>query len=227
MELFIDTADLGEIAEAKEHLQLAGVTTNPTIIRKASPKDFFGHMSKIRFIIGKECSLHIQVTASSSAEQLAEANRIFQELDDEVYIKVPVDWEGLKTIKELKKKGKHVTATAIYDSMQAVEAIEAGADYVAVYVNRIGNNGGNPYQVIQDIKTVETGKNYKILGASFHSTQQLRETMVAGADAVTAPLSIIQATYGSANIIKAVNDFRNDFFTVYGEGKSLLNVDHK
>ena len=70
MELFIDTADLGEIAEAKEHLQLAGVTTNPTIIRKASPKDFFGHMSKIRFIIGKECSLHIQVTASSSAEQL-------------------------------------------------------------------------------------------------------------------------------------------------------------
>ncbi|MFR2767585.1 MAG: transaldolase family protein [Thomasclavelia sp.] len=44
-----------------------------------------------------------------------EAHRILKEVDDEVYIKVPVSYEGIKAIKLLKAEGVHVTATAVYD----------------------------------------------------------------------------------------------------------------
>ena len=47
--------------------------------------------------------------------------------------------KGIKAIKILKAEGINVTATAVYDLMQAYMALAAGADYIAPYVNRIGN----------------------------------------------------------------------------------------
>ncbi len=51
----------------------------------------------------------------------------------------------LKAMKILKAEGKNVTATAVYDLMQAYMALaKAGADYIAPYTNRIGNLGNDP-----------------------------------------------------------------------------------
>ncbi|MGO5478399.1 transaldolase family protein, partial [Catenibacterium mitsuokai] len=44
MEFIIDTVDLEEIRDAVDHLPIVGVTSNPSIVKKTSPKDFFGHM---------------------------------------------------------------------------------------------------------------------------------------------------------------------------------------
>ena len=51
MEFIIDTVDLEEIRDAVDHLPIVGVTSNPSIVKKTSPKDFFGHMREIRKII--------------------------------------------------------------------------------------------------------------------------------------------------------------------------------
>ncbi len=226
MEFIVDTVDLNEIQDAVDHLPLAGVTSNPSIVKKTSPKEFFPHMRKIREIIGDERSLHIQVTALTSEEQMKEAHRIFEEVDENVYIKVPVDWEGLRTIRELKKEGRNVTATAVYDIMQAYEALAAGADYIAVYVNRVGSMGGDPYELVANVEKViaRDGYNCKMLGASFHSVQQVRDTLNAGAQAVTVPVGILKGTFANANIHKAVEDFNHDFEDVYGEGATLMSV---
>ena len=48
MEFIIDTVDLEEIRDAVDHLPIVGVTSNPSIVKKTSPKDFFGHMREIR-----------------------------------------------------------------------------------------------------------------------------------------------------------------------------------
>lgn len=80
-----------------------------------------------------------------------EAHRILEEIDEEVYIKVPVSYEGIKAIKLLKAEGIHVTATAVYDLMQAYMALAAGADYIAPYVNRIGNLGSDPMELINEL----------------------------------------------------------------------------
>ena len=148
MEFIIDTVNLEDIKEAVEYMPIVGVTSNPSIVKKTSPKDFFKHMKEIRKIIGKERSLHIQVISKECNEIVKEAHRILEEIDDQVYIKVPVSYEGIKAIKKLKAEGVNVTATAVYDLMQAYMALAAGADYIAPYVNRIGNLGNDPMELI-------------------------------------------------------------------------------
>ena len=148
MEFIIDTVDLEEIKDAVEHMPIVGVTSNPSIVKRTSPENFFDHMRAIRSIIGKERSLHVQVISKDCETIVKEAHRILQEIDDQVYVKVPVSYEGIKAIKLLKAEGIHVTATAVYDLMQAYMALAAGADYIAPYVNRIGNLGSDPMEVV-------------------------------------------------------------------------------
>ena len=61
MEFMLDTANITEIKKYGAFLPLAGVTTNPSIIKKEGEMNFFKHMQEIRSLIGKERSLHIQV----------------------------------------------------------------------------------------------------------------------------------------------------------------------
>ena len=151
MEFIIDTVDLEEIKEAVAYMPIVGVTSNPSIVKKTSPEDFFTHMRAIRDIIGKDRSLHIQVISKDCQSMVKEAHRILEEIDRQVYIKVPVSYEGIKAIKMLKEENIHVTATAVYDLMQAYMALAAGADYIAPYVNRIGNLGADPMELINEL----------------------------------------------------------------------------
>ncbi|MBR2761690.1 MAG: fructose-6-phosphate aldolase [Solobacterium sp.] len=226
MELLLDTVELSEIKDAAEYFPLAGITSNPSIVKKTAPKDFFAHMRKIRSIIGKERTLHIQVVAQDSETQLREAKRIFEEIDDRVFIKVPVTWQGLRTIRILKEEGKNVTATAIYDIMQAYQAMAAGADYLAVYVNRIASMGGDPFELIRLTEERIAMDEYscKVLGASYHSVQQVRDSLNAGAQSITVPIAYFRETYKNANIQSAVDQFTADFEAVYGKGKNLLDL---
>ena len=61
MEFILDTVDLEEIKDGIDHMPISGVTSNPSIVKKTSPEDFFGHMRKIREIIVKDRSLHKKV----------------------------------------------------------------------------------------------------------------------------------------------------------------------
>ena len=221
-----DTVDLEEIRDAVDHLPIVGVTSNPSIVKKTSPKDFFGHMREIRKIIGDERSLHIQVIATEADEIVKEAHKIFEEVDDKVYVKVPTTYEGVKAMKILKAEGKNVTATAVYDLMQAYMALAAGADYIAPYTNRIGNLGNDPFELMAHLsnRIVEDGYDCKILAASFKGVQQVRDAFNAGSQAITAPVSVLKAIFENPSISKAVTDFNNDWYSVYGEDKGLCDM---
>ena len=215
MEFIIDTVNLEDIKEAVEYMPIVGVTSNPSIVKKTSPKDFFKHMKEVRKIIGKERSLHIQVISKEC-----------DEIDDQVYIKVPVSYEGIKAIKKLKAEGVNVTATAVYDLMQAYMALAAGADYIEPYVNRIGNLGNDPMELINELsnRIVQDGYDCKILAASFKGVQQVRDAFNYGSQAITAPVEVLKQIFANPSIEKAVNDFNNDWYDVYGEGKGICDL---
>ena len=177
MEFIIDTVNLEDIKEAVEYMPIVGVTSNPSIVKKTSPKDFFKHMKEVRKIIGKERSLHIQVISKECDESLKKPIVLLKKLMIKFYIKVPVSYEGVKAIKQLKSEGVNVTATAVYDLMQAYMALAAGADYIAPYVNRIGNLGNDPMELINELsnRIVQDGYDCKILAASFKGVQQVRD----------------------------------------------------
>ena len=207
-------------------MPITGVTSNPSIVKATSPKNFFEHMKEVRKIIGKDRSLHVQVISKDCDEIVNEGHRILEEIDDQVYIKVPVSYEGIKAIKILKAEGHNVTATAVYDLMQAYMALAAKADYIAPYVNRIGNLGSDPYELINELSKRIVIDNYecKILAASFKGLQQIRDAFNAGAQSVTAPVVVLKQIFANPNIEKAVNDFNNDWYDVYGKGKGICDL---
>lgn len=226
MEFIVDTVNLEEIKDAVEHMPIVGVTSNPSIVKQTNPENFFEHMRKIREIIGMERSLHVQVISKNSDEMVAEAHRILKEIDDQVYIKVPVSYEGMKAIKTLKAEGVKVTATAVYDLMQAYMALAAEADYIAPYVNRIGNLGADPMDLISNLsdRIAVDGYNTKIVAASFKGVQQVRDSFNFGAHAITAPVAVLKQIFANPNIEKAVDDFNKDWYAMYGENVGICEL---
>ncbi|AND78811.1 fructose-6-phosphate aldolase [Streptococcus pantholopis] len=219
MEFLLDTLNLEAIRRWSEILPLAGVTSNPTIIKKEGKIDVFKRIKEVRDIIGKDSSLHVQVVAQDYEGILKDAAEIRKQAGDTIFIKVPVTTAGLRAIKTLKKEGSKVTATAIYTVFQGLLAIEAGADYLAPYYNRMENLNIDSAAVIRQLsQAIEQQRAAsKILAASFKNVGQINQAFSSGAHAVTAGPDIFEAGFAMPSIQKAVDDFTADWQAVYGK----------
>lgn len=226
MEFMIDTANIAEITKMMESLPLCGVTSNPSILKKEGDVAFFDHLKQIRALIGKERSLHVQVVAMDAEGMIKDAHRILAEIDDQVYVKIPVNMEGLKAMKALKAEGVNITATAIYTEIQGYYAIEAGADYIAPYFNRMENMNIDPCQVISGFAQMIAAGDYptKILGASFKNIGQVNKALLCGAQAVTVGTDVLAASLGMPAIQKAVDDFNDDWVAIHGFDKEIYKL---
>lgn len=111
-------------------------------------------MKEIRSIIGNEKTLHIQVVADRYEDILKDVKRILENVDNDVFVKIPVTKDGLKAIKKLRSDGINVTATAIYTKAQAYLAIAADANYIVPYYNRIENLNIDPIATIQSMARI-------------------------------------------------------------------------
>lgn len=155
MKIFIDTADLEEIEEAKKWGILDGVTTNPSLIKKAVEKmknkgieiDMEEYIKKICKVIDGPVSL--EVKGINAEEMIKEAEILYDKFNDvnnNVVIKIPVStaieenddlFEGIKAIKELEEKGIPTNATLVMNATQALLAAKVGASYVSPFLGRI------------------------------------------------------------------------------------------
>lgn len=226
MELLLDTINLTAIERYQKVINLAGVTSNPTIVKKEGKVDFFKHMKQIRSIIGDSATLHAQVVGQTEAAMLDDAHTIIDKIDSNVFIKVPTNEIGLAVMKALKKEGINVTATAIYTEFQGYLALAAGADYLAPYYNRMLNMNINANQVIQALaaEIKQTNAHSKILAASFHNIAQVNEAIENGSQAVTMGPDILASGLGMPAISQAVTDFSADWASIYGEGQTVSSI---
>ena len=219
MELLLDTVNLEQIEKFVASMPIAGVTSNPSIIKQEGKIDFFNHMKKIREIIGFEKTLHVQVVATNYEGILADAKAIKEKIDPEVYIKIPINDEGLHAIKTLKAEGYNITGTAMYTKIQGLLAISAGADFIAPYFNRMENQNIDSFDVLvamsQEIE--RTQAKTKILAASFKNIRQVTEAFEAGAQAATVGTDIVKTAFAMPSINQAVVDFNADWASIYGD----------
>ena len=226
MEFLFDTANIEAIKTYQEVFPITGVTSNPSIIKAEGKIDLFAHFRRIREIIGMDKSLHIQVVSGNCEGMLQEADAILQNVDDKVYIKVPVTEEGLKAIKILKSRSVKITATAIYTKMQAILATMAGADYIAPYFNRMENMSIDPRAVISEVAELINLYQYptKILAASFKNAGQITDAFSCGAQSATVAPSILCDALKMPAIGQAVENFRKDWESVFGKGVSITDL---
>lgn len=226
MEFMLDTANIADIKKFEKIILLAGVTSNPSIVKNEGNIEFFSHMKQIREIIGDDKSLHVQVVATDYEGMLKDAETILAKIDKNVFVKVPVSEEGLKVIKELKKRGVNVTATAIYTKFQAYLAIAAGADYIAPYFNRMENLNIDPREAIAEMakEISRTNSQTKILAASFKNVGQVNAALENGAHSATMGVDIIKSAFAMPSIEKAVVDFTSDWESSFGEGTTIASL---
>ena len=225
MKYLIDSANLDEIHALSEYLPIAGVTSNPSIVKKEGSVPFFAHMREIRSIIGNLRPLHIQVTATDYDGMMRDAEAVFRHVDEKVFIKVPVDFEGVKVIKALRRQGANVTATAVYGMDQAFMALEAGADCIAPYYNRMEALGVDAASVLGNIAGIIAHYGYEteILAASFKQPAQIDRAILAGAHSVTVAPDVLRGIFAKQVVADAVQAFSDDWTGLYG-GKTLAEL---
>jgi len=222
MELLIDTANLNLIKKALEIYPIAGVTTNPTILKREAPQDFYAHLKAIRDLIGPDLQLHVQVVAETSQGMIDDAHSILKRLDPNVFIKIPVTTEGLKAIKTLKGEGVKITATAITTTLQAHLAVMAKADRIAPYFNRMLTANLDPVLAITSMLNFIENEVYptQILAASFKTLDQVNAAIDIGIHGLTLDPALLDQVCAFEALSKTVTTFKNDFESCFGKGKT-------
>ena len=221
MEFILDTADVTEIKKLNELLTVAGVTTNPTIITK-SKKSFQDTVKEIIEVLNENQTFFVQAISTTCEEIVEEAKYICSLREKNTYVKIPVTHEGLKAIKECKKLGLGVLATAIYTADQAFMAAMNGADYLAPYVNRMENYGDGIKEVKDLIEMLKVnGLSSKVVAASFKNKKQVHDLIVAGIQAVTVPVDVAYSMINHPGTEIAVGEFTENWNNAFGR-RTLL-----
>src|SRR5208283_267901 len=114
MQLFIDTADLGEIREAASWGILDGVTTNPSLVAKAG-KPFDQLIQEICAIVDGPISA--ECVETESTKMIPEARKLAA-IHPNIVVKVPLTIEGLKTVKTVNQEGIHTNVTLCFSAAQ-------------------------------------------------------------------------------------------------------------
>jgi transaldolase len=192
MKFFADTADLDDIRDLAATGLLDGVTTNPSLVRKAGG-DFIETVKEICTLVSGPVSA--EVTATEADAMIAEGTRL-AEIADNIAVKVPLTWDGLKACRALTQAGSMVNVTLCFSPSQALLAAKAGATFVSPFVGRLDDIGHDGMGLISDICNIYS--NYpdtiktEVLVASIRHPIHLIEAAKMGADVATLPPAVMR-----------------------------------
>ncbi|MBB93614.1 MAG: fructose-6-phosphate aldolase [Rhodobacteraceae bacterium] len=191
MKFFVDTAEIDAIAELNDLGMVDGVTTNPSLIMK-SGRDILEVTKEICELVDGPVSA--EVVAMDSDAMIAEGRKL-AEIAENITVKVPLTWDGLKACKVLSGEGKMVNVTLCFSANQALLAAKAGATFISPFIGRLDDMALDGLELIDDIRTVydNYGFETEILAASIRSVNHVLECARIGADVMTAPPNVIKA----------------------------------
>lgn len=195
MKFFIDTANLQQIAEAKDLGILDGVTTNPSLMAKegiTGKSEIYKHYKKICDLVPGDVSAEV---ISTDYEGMIREGKELAMISENIVVKVPMIKDGVKALVEFTKLDIKTNCTLVFSAGQAILAAKAGATYVSPFIGRIDDSGWNGMQLISDIYDIYSLQGYdtEILAASIRSGLHIVDAAKAGADVVTCPLDAIMS----------------------------------
>ena len=209
MKLFIDTANLKEIREAQAMGILDGVTTNPSLISKESG-NYRDTLKEICSIVKGPVSAEVVKTRF---EEMVEEGRDLAKIADNIIVKVPINWEGLKVIRKLSSDGIRVNVTLIFSPTQALLAAKAGASYVSPFIGRLDDIAQEGMDLVHQL--VAIFDNYdietEILVASVRHPVHVVQAAMAGADIATLPFSVLDKLLNHPLTDVGAEKFRKDW----------------
>lgn len=190
MKFFVDTADVAAIAELNDLGMVDGVTTNPSLIMK-SGRDIIEVTREICDLVDGPVSA--EVVALEADDMIAEGRKL-AEIAENICVKVPLTWAGLKTCKTLSDAGIKVNVTLCFSANQALLAAKAGASFISPFIGRLDDINIDGLDVIADIRTIYDNYAFEteILAASIRTVNHMKDCALIGADVCTAPPGVIK-----------------------------------
>ncbi|MAU98056.1 MAG: fructose-6-phosphate aldolase [Fulvimarina sp.] len=209
MKFFVDTADVAEIRELAEAGLLDGVTTNPSLIKKAN-RPMTDIIAEICEIVDGPVSA--EVAATETSEMIREG-KFLAGIADNVCIKLPLTMDGLKACNELTGEGFMVNVTLCFSAVQALLAAKAGATFISPFIGRLDDINLDGMELIADIRRIydNYGFDTEILAASIRTMNHVREAALIGADVATVPPATLKGLVKHPLTDKGLETFLADW----------------
>lgn len=179
--IFADTATYDDIEPLYRAGIINGITTNPTLMKKAGAKNW----DDVKSISQRICQLMHPNPVSLELTEVVEEKMIEQaqmlaSWAENVVVKVPIGgyqavdpaldpYTGLKVVRALWERDIRTNCTLIFNSTQAYWAAQAGATYVSPFLGRLADyaykndhverHPGNSLYMIDDHKNSNGDQN--------------------------------------------------------------------
>ncbi len=193
-----------------------GITTNPSLLKKANQKCTFENLKKLSLkAVHLKCNqLHIQAWGDSTKELIKCGEQLgkLKTLNTKIFVKLPITRIGIEAASELITSNIPVTFTACYELKQVIIASAIGADFIAPYLGRINDNGRDGINEILEMHKVLSGLKSKcqILLASIRSLNEINYLASHGINTFTINYKIARELFKSDETCQAAEKFNAD-----------------
>ena len=208
---YIDSADRAVVEPLLQSGLVAGVTTNPTLLRASGVRsDEIAELVKWATGAGAR-TVFVQAWGTDAAE-LERGGRELHALDEAVVVKVPATFAGLQATARLESDGIPVLVTAVYAAVQVLPAIAAGATYLAPYLGRMNDSGRDGMREIQGMQRVieARGSSLRILVASLRTVLEAQRLAELGVRDFTLAPEVFAHLFADPLTEAAVEVFERD-----------------
>jgi len=226
MQIFLDSADVGEIKKWLGYGVLDGVTTNPSIMFKDGVYDVEKGAKEITALVNPR-PVSVEVTTNNLDEMITQARR-FASWAPNIAIKIPqTNQDGVPcygVIRQLETEGIKVNATVALSLGQVILSAKAGATYISIFAGRISDEGGNAVEVIrQSVDWLRLWEyESQIIVGSIRSVAEVLSAAVAGAHIITIPPQflpkMVDHKYTRATVAQFIDDAKKALEMMEKEG---------
>ncbi len=198
IKIFADGADKQGMFNFNANPLIKGMTTNPTLMRKAGIADFEAFAKEILQVI-TEKPVSFEVFSDEFPEMRRQALKISSWAKN-VYVKIPITntrgHSSVPLIRELSREGVKLNITAIL-TVDQVKAVANALDpavpaFVSVFAGRIADTGRDPMPIMRESKTAIMHLPWaELIWASVREVLNIFQAEQCGCDIVTVPHDIL------------------------------------
>lgn len=200
IKIYSDGADYESMVEMAKNPLVTGLTTNPTLMKKAGITDYKAFAQKVLSTI-KDKPISFEVF-SDEFNEMERQGREIASWGSNVYVKIPVtNCEGQSTaplVKKLASNGVKLNVTALLTVKQVLEvtdALKGGApSIVSVFAGRVADTGVCPMPLMRTSAELCSlaDKNIELLWASSREVLNVIQAQEAGCQIITVTSDIIK-----------------------------------
>lgn len=208
-EFLLDSASLDDAAIAADLGFVRGVTTNPILAAESGFPDPRDRVERLlaAFPAGR---VYHQLEAEDDEAAAAEIAAVRAASPERVVFKLPATPWHFQLAARLREQDVPVSMTAVYTESQLLLAGSVGAESVICYVDRAARLRPGGHRLVSQLRAAkEAGApETRLIAASVKSAPQAVQAVLDGADAVTAPLGVLQEMAVDPLTEQALDGFR-------------------